>query len=94
MSKVIEAAVERLAAKVQSFDGSARFVIQDEGVIMMDENGVREGDGEAQVTMTASAEVFKAILAGELNPTAAFMSGRLAVEGSIPVAMKVGAALS
>ncbi|ABA78581.1 sterol carrier family protein [Rhodobacter sphaeroides] len=94
MSKVIDAAVEALSRKVATFDGSAKFVIADEGVIMMDEQGVREGDGEADVTMTASADVFRQILEGDLNPTMAFMSGRLAVEGSIPMAMKVGAALS
>lgn len=94
MSKVIDAAVDALSRKVSSFDGSAKFIIHDEGVIMMDEEGVREGDGEADVVMTASADVFRAILDGNLNPTLAFMSGRLAVEGSIPMAMKVGAALS
>lgn len=94
MSKVIDAAVEALSRKVASFEGKAKFVIRDEGVIFMDETGVREGDGEASVTMTASADVFRAILEGNLNPTAAFMTGRLAVEGSIPMAMKVGAALS
>ncbi|SNX74631.1 SCP-2 sterol transfer family protein [Cereibacter ovatus] len=94
MSKVIDAAVEALSRKVANFDGSAKFIIRDEGVIMMDGDGVREGDGEAAVTMTASADVFKAILEGDLNATTAFMSGRLGVEGSIPMAMKVGAALS
>ena len=94
MSNVIDAAVEALSRKVSTFDGSAKFIITDEGTIMMDTEGVRAGDGEADVVMTASAEVFRAILEGDLNPTMAFMSGRLAVEGSIPMAMKVGAALS
>lgn len=94
MSKVIEAAVAQLSQKVNSFDGTAKFIIEDEGSILMDETGVRAGDGEADVTMTATADVFRAILDGEMNPTMAYMSGKLAVDGSIPMAMKVGAALS
>ncbi len=94
MSKVIEAAVAQLSQKVSSFDGTAKFIIEDEGSILMDETGVRAGDGEADVTMTATADVFRAILDGEMNPTMAYMSGKLAVDGSIPMAMKVGAALS
>jgi putative sterol carrier protein len=38
--------------------------------------------------------VFKAILDGELNPTTAFMTGKLSVDGSMGLAMKLGSALS
>jgi putative sterol carrier protein len=93
MSKVIEAAVEKLAQKVSSFDGLAKFVIPGEGTILMDADGVRAGDAEADVTMTASAEVFQAILSGDMNATMAFMTGKLTVDGSMGMAMKVGAAL-
>jgi putative sterol carrier protein len=74
MSAVIDAAVIRLSQKVQSFDGTAKFVIEGEGCIMIDEAGVREGDDEADVTLTAQVDVFEAILEGEMNPTTAFMS--------------------
>lgn len=94
MSAVIDKAVERLSAKVQGFDGVAKFVIEGEGAIMLDAAGVRAGDEEADVTLTASAEVFQAMLEGEMNPTMAFMSGKLSVDGSMGLAMKLGAALS
>ena len=93
MSAVIETAVEKLSAKVQSFDGVAKFVIKDEGAVMIDENGVRAGDEEADVTMTASVEVFEAILEGNMNPTMAFMTGKLSVDGSMGMAMKLASAL-
>jgi len=93
MSEVISAAVAALRVKVPNFDGVAKFVIPGEGSIMMDQAGVRAGDEEAEVTMTASAEVFQAILAGEMNPTMAFMTGKLSVDGAMGLAMKVGAAL-
>jgi putative sterol carrier protein len=94
MSEVIEAAVTALSAKVQGFDGIAKFVITGEGSIMIDENGVRAGDDEADVTMTADADVFRAILDGNMNPTTAFMTGKLSVDGSMGMAMKLGSALS
>ena len=93
MSEVISAAVAALRIKVPSFDGVAKFVIPGEGSIMMDAAGARAGDEEAEVTMTASAEVFQAILSGEMNPTMAFMTGKLTVDGSMAQAMQVGAAL-
>ncbi|QCO57656.1 SCP2 sterol-binding domain-containing protein (plasmid) [Pseudorhodobacter turbinis] len=93
MSAVIETAVAKLSEKVQSFDGIAKFEIEGEGSIMIDENGVRAGDEEADVTLSASAEVFQAILEGEMNPTTAFMSGKLSVDGSMGMAMQLASAL-
>ena len=61
---------------------------------MLDGTGVRAGDEAADVTLTASAEVFKAILDGEMNATMAFMTGKLSVDGSMGLAMKLGSVLS
>lgn len=94
MSEMIDAAVNALAAKLTSgFDGVAKFVIPGEGAIMLDSTGVRAGDEEADVTLTADAEVFRAILDGEMNATLAFMTGKLAVDGSMGLAMKLGSVL-
>lgn len=94
MSAVIDTAVEKLSAKLAGgFDGVAKFVVEGEGAIMLDANGVRAGDDEADVTLTASVEVFKAILDGEMNPTTAFMTGKLAVDGSMGQAMKLASVL-
>lgn len=94
MSDMIDAAVKALSAKVSGrFDGVAKFVISGEGAIMIDAAGVRAGDEEADVTLTADADVFRAILEGEMNPTMAFMSGKLAVDGSMGMAMKLGSVL-
>jgi len=94
MSEMIDAAVKALSAKLSGgFDGVAKFVIPGEGAIMLDHAGVRAGDDEADVTLTADAEVFRAILDGEMNPTMAFMSGKLSVDGSMGMAMKLGSVL-
>ena len=95
MSAVIDTAVKQLSEKISGgFDGVAKFVIEGEGAIMLDHSGVRAGDEEADVTLTASADVFKAILDGEMGATAAFMTGKLSVDGSMGLAMKLGAFLS
>ena len=94
MSDVINEAVTQLNAKMGGgFDGSAKFVIENEGSIMMDADGARAGDDDAEVTLTASADVFKAIMDGEENPTAAFMTGKLTVDGDMGAAMRLAGVL-
>lgn len=98
MSKVIAKAVATLSEKLGlGFDGVAKFVLQGEGTIIIDAQGVRGGDGTddtvADVTFTATADVFEKILNGELGATGAFMSGKLKVDGSMPLAMQLGNAL-
>lgn len=94
MSDIISEAVTQLSAKIGTFDGSVKFVITDEGTIMVDQDGVRAADEEAECTMTADAETFRGILDGDINPTSAFMTGKLSVDGDMGTAMKLGGALS
>lgn len=95
MSDVIAAAVNALNEKMTgTFDGTAKFVVEGEGALIIDENGARAGDDDADVTLSADADTFEAILTGNLNPTAAFMTGKLAVDGDMGMAMKLGAVLS
>ena len=95
---MIEAAVSAIAEKLggASIDGSAKFEIEGEGAVIVDGAGGRAADdGEAaDVTMTADSETFQEILSGDLNPTAAFMSGRLKLDGDMGTAMKLGGVLS
>lgn len=95
MSDMITEAVNALNAKMDGdgFEGTAKFDIEDEGAIIIDENGARAGDDDADVTLSASAETFKAILDGEENPTAAFMTGKLSVDGDMGMAMKLAGVL-
>ncbi|MCB1397966.1 MAG: SCP2 sterol-binding domain-containing protein [Rhodobacter sp.] len=94
MSDILKAAVEALATKVAGgIDGTAKFVIEGEGAIMLDGDGVRAGDDEADVTLTASAETFEGMMNGDVNPTMAFMSGKLKIDGSMSAAMKLASVL-
>lgn len=94
MSDIVNKAVEQLSEKIGTFSSSAKFVIEDEGSIIIDENGVREGDEPTDVTLTANRDVFEGILDGSLNATAAYMSGKLQLDGDMSVAMQLGQALS
>ncbi len=95
MSDVIEKAVAVLKEKISGgFDGSAKFVIEGEGAVVIDGNGVHAGDEATDVTLTASAETFEAMMAGDLNPTTAFMTGKLSVDGDMGAAMRLGSVLS
>ena len=94
MSDVIAEAVKQLNEKMDGgFDGVAKFAIEDEGSIIIDADGARASDDEAEVTLSATAETFKAILEGEENPTAAFMTGKLSVDGDMGLAMKLAGVL-
>lgn len=96
MSDVINHAVAALNEKLGAgaFDGTAKFVIEGEGAIMLDSGGARAGDEEADVTMTADADTFRDILDGNQNPTAAFMTGKLKIDGDMGAAMRLAPALS
>ncbi len=96
MSDVIQTALDALKSRLgDGFDGgTAKFVIDGEGAILIDGEGVRAGNEEADVTMTASADTFEQILSGDLDPTSAFMSGKLSVDGDMGLAMKLGSALA
>ena len=51
MSAVIDQAVTALNAKLDGgFAGNAKFVIEDEGSILLDQSGARAGDGDAFMT--------------------------------------------
>lgn len=96
MSDTVNEAVTTLNAKLAGadFDGTAKFQIEGEGAVMMDSSGARAADDPADVTLIADAETFKSILDGDTNPTSAFMTGKLKVEGDMGMAMKLAAVLA
>jgi putative sterol carrier protein len=50
---------------------------------------VTEGVADADATISASEENFEKMVAGELNPTTAYMSGKLKIKGDMGAAMKL-----
>ena len=96
MSDTVNEAVVVLNEKLSGadFSGTAKFAIEGEGAVMMDNTGARAGDDPADVTLTADVDTFKAILCGETNPTSAFMTGKLKVDGDMGMAMQLASALA
>lgn len=95
MSDLINAAVTTLNEKLAGagFEGTAKFDIEGEGAVVIDANGARHADEETDVTLSADVETFQGILSGDTNPTSAFMSGNLKVDGDMGMAMKLASVL-
>jgi putative sterol carrier protein len=80
-------------SKLAGMSNSYLFDIENEGqwlVTVADGKlSVAEGGGEADATITASGETFDKIVAGEQNPTTAYMTGKLKIKGDLGAAMKL-----
>jgi putative sterol carrier protein len=50
---------------------------------------VTEGGSEADCTITVSEANFEQLIGGDLNPTTAYMTGKLKVKGDMSAAMKL-----
>lgn len=95
MGAVLDQAVAELNRRMagKSFDGTAKVVLSGEGSVMIDGAGAREGDGAADVTLTAEPDTFQQIVSGDLDATAAFMTGKLQLDGDMGRAMQLAAIL-
>lgn len=87
----LDAIADKLRERVASsgFDGSVKFDLGGDGVILVDGQTVSTQDGAADCTITISKDDFVALAEGELNPTMAFMSGKLKVDGDMSIAMQL-----
>ena len=80
-------------AKLAGMTNSYVFDIEGEGQWFVDVKdgtlSVSEGGGDAEATISTSAETFEKIMAGEQNPTTAYMTGKLKIKGDMGAAMKL-----
>jgi len=91
-------ALRRRAAQNPKLGYKVKFVLDDGSVIFWDGTGDRaaiaNSDEEADTTMRLSEESLEKLLAGDLDPTMAYMTGKLKVEGKMGVALEISAMLS
>ena len=81
------------ASKLAGMNNSYLFDIEGEGQwhVTVADGGIQvaEGAGDADATIATSGETFEKIVAGEQNPTTAYMTGKLKIKGDMGAAMKL-----
>ncbi|TFJ94256.1 SCP2 sterol-binding domain-containing protein [Lentibacillus salicampi] len=98
---MIDAAIKYDPAATDGKEGVYQFIItgDDDGLYQMiiDDDGPRTVEGEekdAQVTLTIDQDDFRDMVGGTLNPTAAFMGGKLKIKGNMGLALKLQTVLN
>ena len=80
-------------SKTAGMNNSYAFDIEGAGqwTVKVEDGSVNvvEGAEDADVTISASQEIFEKIVAGEQNPTSAYMTGKLKLKGDMGAAMKL-----
>ena len=92
----LEACTDAIRTKVGADSGlgaTLKFDCGAAGVIYVDAkstpNAVDNENRDADCTIAMTLENLNAMLAGELNPTTGFMSGKLKVTGDMSIAMRL-----
>jgi putative sterol carrier protein len=87
------AAIKAKAALAPPLGYRVKFDLAEDGMIFWDGTSspavFSTEDGEADTTLHLSAESLGKLIAGNLNPTLAYMTGKLKVDGSMGVALKI-----
>jgi putative sterol carrier protein len=66
-------------------EGAGRWKVDvDDGAV-----NVSEGGDGADVTISGSEDTFERLASGDLNPTSAYMTGKIKVKGDMGAAMKL-----
>lgn len=96
----IQTATDAIKAKVGDNSGlgaTIKFDCGDDGVVFVDAasspNTVTNDNNDADCTVSLDLDVLQDLISGDLDPTAAFMQGKLKVDGDMGVAMKLGSIL-
>lgn len=68
---------------------TVKFDVKDLGVIHIDGGAVSNDDKPADCTIVMGKDDFEKLYQGQLDPTMAFMQGKLKINGDMSVAMKL-----
>jgi putative sterol carrier protein len=96
----LDVLTNRIKEKVganSGLDATVKFDLGGDGIIFVDgkssPNSVSNEDKEADCTISMTLENFQKLIEGELDPTTAYMFGKLKIAGSMGVAMKLSKVL-
>jgi putative sterol carrier protein len=89
--ETLESRVEE--SKTAGMTATYLFEVDGAGTWLVDVNDgkltVTEGGNEADTTISMSEDNFEQLVSGDLNPTNAYMTGKLKVKGDMSAAMKL-----
>jgi len=89
--------LRRRTAQGPQLGHKVKFDLGEDGIIMWDGTTspaeISNADGEVETTIRLSAENFEKLINGGLDPTVAFMMGKLKVDGKMGVALKISSLL-
>lgn len=92
----VENLAERMRSDLMRYAGlnyTVKFVFDEGGVLFLDGTVtppvLSEADEDADCTLRLSLDNAEKLIDGQLNPTLAYTMGRLKVDGSVGVALKL-----
>lgn len=89
--------IRQKMAQAAGLQARVKFDFGDEGRVFVDTTQnpplVSHDDAEADTTLICSLDTFQGFLSGTQDPNIAFMMGKLKVQGSMGLAMKLNAIL-
>ncbi len=91
--ETITEAIRAKMAMAAGFEHKVKFDFSDDGIIFVDGTQspplISHEDKDAECTLKCSIDTFQGFMDGTQDPTMAFMMGKLKVDGSMGLAMKL-----
>ena len=95
--EAIESKIKEKMSMAAGLNAKIKLNFKDDGIVFVDATqnppAVSDEDADADLTLICSIDTFKAILDGTQDPNIAFMMGKLKVQGSMGLAMKLNSIL-